>query len=192
MLIRTISISLLLLSLPACEGLFDVAGSPGTSSLEFQHSGFAGGGAGVYRAVGEVTLLSTGQLPYGNWAYALRSGAVPPGVHVVASHPAADGRFDLAMIWLPSGVGPGDRITFQEMCETVPACGSMSFDIGLNPGTFVARSQCWVRSGELRVLQLTPQRVAGTFSGTAVCAGAPGETEITDGEFDVAMLDADD
>ncbi|HEV3049738.1 MAG TPA: hypothetical protein VGX50_05485 [Longimicrobium sp.] len=191
MLIRTLSISLLLLALSACEGLFDVAGPPGMSSLRFQHSGFAGGAAGLYSAMGEVPLLSTGQMPYGDWAYALRDGAVPPGVFVVASHPAADGRFDVARISLPSGVGPGDRITFLEMCETAPACGSMSFDIGLHPGTFVALRQCWVRNGELRVLRLTGRRVAGTFSGTAVCAGVPGETQITGGEFDVAMLDAD-
>lgn len=184
---RTLSATLLLLALAGCEGLFDVDSS-GVSRVEFTHTGFAGGAAGLYSAVGEVPV---GEMPYGNWAFAERTGQRPPGVHIAASRPAADARFDLVAIVLPSGVGAGDRITFQEMCETVPTCGYMSLELGVRAPTESSRMLCWVRRGELRVRTLTDERVAGTFSGTAVCGGVPGETQVTAGEFDVAMLDPD-
>jgi hypothetical protein len=191
MLIRTLSISLLLLSTTGCEGLFDVAGSPGTSSLEFQHSGFAGGGAGVYRAVGNVTV-NPGSMALGDWAYAELAGTPEPlGVQVVASRTAEGGRFDVATILLPAAAEAGQRITVLEMCETSPLCGYMTVDVGLLSRGGIPGARCWVRHGELRLRTRTQRRVAGTFSGTAVCAGSTGETQITGGEFDAAILSPD-
>jgi hypothetical protein len=191
MRIRTLSISLPLLSLPACEGLFDVAGAPGTSRLEFQHSGFAGGGAGVYRAVGEVTV-NPGSTALGDWAYAELTGIPEPlTVQIVASRTAEGGRFDVATILLPADAQAGERITFLEMCETSPLCGDMAVDLGLLSAGGIPETRCWMRHGELRLRTRTARRVAGTFNGTAVCASGVAETQITDGEFDVALLDPD-
>lgn len=191
MLIRALSISLLLLSLSGCEGLFDVAGSPGTSRLEFQHSGFAGGGAGVYRAVGEVTV-NPGSMALGDWVYAELAGTPEPlAVQVVASRTTEGGRFDVATLLLPAAAQAGQRITFLEMCEALPLCGYMTVDVGLLSAGGIPETRCWVRHGELSLRTRTERRVAGTFSGTAVCAGRTGETQITDGEFDVAILDPD-
>lgn len=191
MLIRTLSISLLLLSLPACEGLFDVAGSPGTSSLEFQHSGFAGGGAGLYRAVGDVTV-NPGSMALGDWAFAQLTGTPEPlGVQIVASRTSDGGRFDVATLLIPAAAEAGERITFLEMCETSPLCGYMTVDIGLLSAGGIPETRCWMRHGELRLRTRTERRVAGTFSGTVVCASGVAETQITDGEFDVALLDPD-
>jgi hypothetical protein len=189
--IRKLSACLLLLSLAACEGVFDLQGPAGISKVEFTHTGFAGGAAGLYSAMGEVPILSTGEMPYGDWAFAEPTDVVPPGVQIVASRPAGDGRFDLVNIVLPSGVRAGDRITFLEMCETVASCGYMSLDLGVRSPAESSRTHCWMRHGEMRVRTLTARRVAGTFSGTAVCAGIPGETQVQAGELDVAMLDPD-
>lgn len=191
MLIRTLSISLLLVSLPGCEGLFDVAGSPGTSRLEFQHSGFAGGGAGVYRVAGEVTV-NPGSMALGDWAYAELTGTLEPlAVQVVASRPSQGGRFDVVTLLLSAAAEAGQRITFLEMCETSPLCGYLTIDVGLLSAGGIPETRCRVRHGELSLRTRTERRVAGTFRGTAVCAGRTGETQITDGEFDVAILDPD-
>lgn len=188
MLIRKLAGCSMVLALAACDTLFGSDPEvPGVSSLSFQHDGVGGQAAGTYSAMGD---LPGGGLPeLGDWVFAHLKGAGTQSVEISASRTAGSGRYDLVTVLLPPGARSGQRVTFLEMCETVPSCGSFFVIVGWNPDTSRSANLCWLAGGEMRIRRLTSERVAGTFSGSVRCANPPvGPAQVLDGKFDVAIV----
>lgn len=185
---RKILPTLLCLSLAACGDGGLEPRPMGISTLAFSHTGIGTRPAGAYSAVGEVEMQGDG-IPPGEWAFRMRSGPAPQPLLVQASRPAANGRYDRVTMFLPRGVTAGQTLQFGVMCETSPTCANMSIVFGLHPELDAPEVLCSVWGGELRLTTLTSRRAAGTFTGTADCFGtASGETQVTSGAFDVALV----
>lgn len=188
--VRKLLACALLVALASCEDVFSPRPNAiGVSSFTFGHAAFGGRPAGTYNAMGEVPM-EDGGAPPGDWAFARVTGPAPHPVVVEASRTAGNGRFDVVTLLLPRGAQAGQSITFGQMCEASTTCAQMSIDFGLHPQLNAPEIACAMRSGELRLNTVTERRVAGTFSGTAVCFGAQGgEAQIQGGMFDVALID---
>lgn len=185
---RTFLPALLLVSLTACEEAFGPGSAlPGESSFVFGYAPFAGRPAGTYAAVGEARIQSGGGLPFGDWAFAYRSGPSPQPVLVDASRAAGNGRFDVVSLVLPNGAHGGQTLALGQECTDAAGCASMSVDFGFLPQTLERELDCAIRSGTLHLQTLTNDRVTGSFSGMMVCDGLEAQTPVQSGLFDVAM-----
>ena len=179
----------LLAALAGCDEVFSPDSGRDTSSVTFSYSPFGTWPGGSYRAEGEVPI-ENGGYPFGDWAFAFRTGPATEPVIVEASRTAADGRFDVLTLLLPNNAHGGKTLRLgQTDCVDPEECAPMSVDFGFDVKTLEAETECAAISGTLNLKTLTNRRAVCTFSGVLRCPGEhAGQTQVQ-GTFNVAVLE---
>jgi len=187
MSIRTLLLCAALVSLSACEEALG-PDRRGPGSLTFEIEGLPGEPSSAFVAEGDVPPDNGGVAP-GDWAFAFRRGEADQRVVITASRQRSDGRSDAMTLQLPAGAQGGQTLQLRELCQDQASCAQLFVSFGLERGSNVSQTGCVVVSGSGHVAALTGRRAAGSFSGSAQCAGAfNGPILLKRGTFDVAVI----
>lgn len=192
---KKIALAALLVALYGCsEDPFQVQ-RVDSGSVRFTFPGAGGQAAMVFDAEGSAELTRVGNFRLGDWAYAERGpqDGMPIIVH---SSMTADPKFHYATFQLPREVAAGAELRGDPECSAIATdCARMGvlFHTLANGG---ATTACYMVSGTVRVVSRSSDRMRGTFQGQLACTAAPGgnpeNATVTDGDFDLEIIDFDD
>jgi hypothetical protein len=162
--------------LAVTAGCGDGTGPGGLSgSVSFSHSGAT---TGTFSASGSVLVADP---EASTWAAGTRDDASQSiDVEGYIAHPS--GTHDYAHVQFPQ-LTPGT--------VTVANGASVTIVFG-QPETGTATWYCTLTSGSVVVTSLSSNRVRGSFSGSGTCvpaSGSPVALTVTDGSFDVPLVD---
>jgi hypothetical protein len=166
-----------------------------SGSLRFSFAGAGGQPATVFNATGSAQLTRVGNFQLGDWAYSERGPDSPMPIIVHASM-TAQAKFHYATMQVPRDAQAGTVLRVDPACTSIATdCARMGFLFNtLTSGG--ATTGCNAISGTVRITARGSSRMSGTFQVVARCAAAPAgiaeETSITDGTFDVEIIDYDD
>ena len=158
----------------------------GSGSVSFTYTGAR---SGSYSASGEFERLGTSSFVKKSFATGVNvNDASGPVIGILGYVPVTATTGHQVVLVLPPVTG-GETLEIDPTCETVTFCplGLVSFDI--NPDTQFDDSEGYLfTGGTVHVTSATTDRVAGTFSGTAVDVTGTKTLTVTNGSFDVPIL----
>lgn len=181
----------LVAALAACDGgPTDPQPSAGASTVRFAYEGSGAEGvvSGAYEATGDPRAGQSRQ------TFAIGQRYRGAGAIQVVSDLQRPGDVsDFAWVVIPrldAGTLAIDRACGTDYCPGV----FFALEVKNTHGS-QARYSCTLESGTVRVTSISATRVAGEFSGTGACIGAPGtadleQVSVAGGRFDVKLIDA--
>jgi hypothetical protein len=192
---KKIALAVMLVALSGCnENPYEVA-RVDSGSLHFTFPGGGGQPPTEFDAEGSAELTRLGNFRLGDWAYSERGPQDPMPIIVHASM-TSDPRYHYATMQIPREVAAGTDLRGDPQCEASAAdCARLGvlFHTFTNGG---ATTACFMTSGTVRIVSRSEGRMRGTFQAVLSCtpapSGMPENATVTDGSFDVEIIDYDD
>jgi hypothetical protein len=167
-------------SLAVAASCSDSTGTSGLNgTLSFSHSGAT---SGNFNASGSAVVANPGT---SEWAAAGRDD-LDQSITIVANIPRGSNTADNVLVYFPQ-LTTG-TVTIAQGSEVLIA-------FGINSSGTSATWSCELDAGSVVVTSVSNNRVQGSFSGTGDCfatTGGPVAFTVTNGSFNVPMLDIDD
>jgi hypothetical protein len=186
---RILWMALAAMTLAGCNGEPTALQPIDPGSLSFSYESAR---TGTYTASGAFTASNGNAVQALPFAAGVRINNPVAGqiVGIIAWMPVGSITGHQATFLLPPVTAAGQTFALARSCTTTTFCpgGVLSFDLnlaptGLDPDTFV------FTSGTLTITSLSGERVAGTFSGVAADSAGIRVVTVTDGTFDVPLVD---
>lgn len=192
---KKIALAAVLVALSGCNEDPFAAARVDSGSLYFTFPGGGGQPPMVFDAEGSAELTRLGNFRLGDWAYSERGPQDPMPIIVHASM-TADPRYHYATMQIPREAAAGTNLQVDPQCT---ASATDCARVGVLFHTFTnggATTACFATSGTVRIVSRTSGRMRGTFQVLLSCTPAPtGPSEnatVTDGAFDVEIIDYED
>ena len=185
---RILTMALAVAALAGCNGDATSFQPIDPGSLSFSYDGAR---TGSYTASGAFTANNGNAVQALPFAAGVRinNATTGPIVGIIAWMPVGSITGHQATFVLPPVTAAGQTFALVESCAAIfcPG-GALSFNLNLAPSALDPDNFVFT-SGTLTITSLSGERVAGTFSGTAADSAGIRVVTITDGIFDVPLVD---